>query len=151
MKLLSDTKARIGSIISSLTSVLGVGSSSTSVVCQTTCSTSSSVLPFLGLSLAATPFAFIQNYQLYIWWLALSLFILTLWVSLKRRYRSKLEQGLLFVNAGLLAIGLPYLRMSQAFTLIIGLGTVLLMVGLFQVITAKKFVIQFTSQYEDAK
>ncbi|MCL5797380.1 MAG: hypothetical protein M1366_01075 [Patescibacteria group bacterium] len=148
MKLLSDAKARVGSIISSLASVLGVGSSSTSVVCQTTCSTSSSVLPFLGLSLAATPFAFIQDYQLYIWWFAFFLFILTLWVSLKRNFRSRLEQGLLLINAGLLVIGLPYLRASQAFILIIILGISLLIVGIYQAITAKKFVIQFTNQYE---
>ncbi|MBI4038719.1 hypothetical protein HY384_02055 [Candidatus Daviesbacteria bacterium] len=144
MSLLSGTKTRIGSLVSSLTSVLGIGSSSTSVVCQTTCSTSSSVLPFLGLSLAATPFAFIQDYQLYIWWLAFSLFVLTLWVSSKRNFSSKFEQGLLFVNAGLLAIGLPYLRNSQAFVLIVGLGIVLLVLGIFQAIRAKKFVLEFT-------
>lgn len=146
--ILSSIKSKIASTASSLLSVIGAGSSSAGAVCQTTCSTSSSVLPFLGLSLAATPFAFIQDYQLYIWWFAFSLFVLTLWITLKRNFRSKLEQGLLFINAGLLAIGLPYLRASQAFTLIIGLGTILLIVGIFQAITAKKFVIQFTNPYE---
>lgn len=148
MSFLSNTKTRIGSIVSSLTSVLGVGSSSTSVVCQTTCSTSSSVLPFLGLSLAATPFAFILEYQLYIWWFAFSLFALTLWVSLKRNFHSRLEQGLLFVNAGLLVIGLPYMRNSQAFVFIIGLGIILLGLGIYQAVRTKKFVVEFTNQYE---
>lgn len=147
MGLVSDTKTRIGSLISSLASILGVGSSA-SVACQTTCSTSSSVLPFLGLSLAATPFAFIEVYQIYIWWFAFSLFILTFWVSIKRNSRSRFEQGLLFVNAGLLVIGLPYLRSSQAFVLFVGLGIILLVVGIYQAITSRKFVIQFTNQYE---
>lgn len=146
--IVSKIKTRIASIVSSLASVLGVGSSSTSVVCQTTCSTSSSILPFLGLSLAATPFAFIQQYQLYIWWFAFSLFVLTLWVSLKRTSRSRFEQGLLFVNAGLLAIGLPYLRNLQAFVLIVGLGIALLVFGIYQSIRAKKFIIEFAKPYE---
>lgn len=147
-ELLFSIKGKIASTASSLFSVVGAGSSSAGAVCQTTCSTSSSVLPFLGLSLAATPFAFIQEYQMYIWWFAFSLFSLTLWVSLKRSFRSKLEQGLLFVNAGLLAIGLPYLRNSQAFVLIVGLGIVLLVLGIYQAIRAKKFVLEFTNQYE---
>lgn len=147
-EVLISLKGKLTSTVSSLLSVIGAGSSSAGAVCQTTCSTSSSVLPFLGLSLAATPFAFIQDYQLYIWWFAFSLFTLTLWISLKSHFRSRFEQGLLYVNAGLLAIGLPYLRSSQAFVLIIGLGVILLAVGVYQAITSRKFVIQFTNQYE---
>lgn len=138
-------KTRLSSIVSSLASVLGVGSSGTSAACQTTCSTSSSILPFLGVSLAATPFAFIQTYQLYIWWFAFSLFALTLWVYLKKNPHNKLEQGLLFVNGGLLAIGIPYLRSSQLFILIIGGGIILLGFGIYHLVTTKKFSIQFTS------
>lgn len=147
-ELFISLKGKIASTVSSLLSVIGAGSSSAGAVCQTTCSTSSSVLPFLGLSLAATPFAFIEVYQLYIWWFAFSLFALTLWVSFKRSFASKFEQGLLFINAGLLTIGLPYLRNSQMFSLIVGLGIVLLIVGVFQVVKTKKFVIKFADQYE---
>ena len=113
--ILLSIRTKLIATASSLLSVVGAGSGSVGAVCQTTCSTSSSVLPFLGLSLAATPFAFIQDYQLYIWWFAFSLFILTLWASSKRNFSSKFEQGLLFVNAGLLAIGLPYLRNLPVF------------------------------------
>lgn len=141
-------KSKITSTLSSLLSVIGAGSSSTGAVCQTTCSASSSVLPFLGISLAATPFAFIQDYQLYIWWFAFFLFALTLWVSLKRHLRTRFEHGLIFINAGLLMIGFPYLRSSKAFILIIGLGILLLVAGIYQAILAKKYIIQFTNQYE---
>lgn len=146
--ILSSLKAKLVTTGGSLLSTLGAGSGSVGAVCQTTCSTSSSVLPILGLSLAATPFAFIQDYQLYIWWFAFSLFALTLWVSLKRHSRSRLERGLSFINAGLLAIGLPYLRGSQVFIVIVGLGTILLLAGIYQAITARRLVIQFTNQYE---
>lgn len=147
-EVLISLKGKFASTASSLLSVIGTGSSSAGAVCQTTCSTSSSVLPFLGLSLAATPFAFIQEYQLYIWWFAFLLFALTLWVSLKRPFHSRFEQGLLFVNAGLLTIGLPYLRSSQVFILVVGSGIVLLATGAYQAVTSRKIVIQFTNQYE---
>lgn len=146
--ILSSIKGKITSTLSSLLSVIGAGSSSAGAVCQTTCSTSSSVLPFLGLSLAATPFAFIEKYQLYIWWFAFSLFTLTLLVSFKRGSVSKFEKGLLFVNAGLLSVGFPYLHSSEASVFVIVGGIVLFVLGVYYILTARKLIIQFNSPYE---
>lgn len=148
MKIFSDTKAKIGSLLSSLASTLGIGSGGTSVVCQSTCSASSSILPFFGVSLAATPFAFIARYQTPIWWLALALFILTLWFYLQKKSPTKFELGLLFINSGLLTIGVPYFRTLQAFSIITWTGIIFLVVGVYHLVTAKKFLIQFTDAYE---
>lgn len=148
MNILSDTKTKIGSILSSIASTLGLSSSGTSVVCQSTCSASSGILPFLGVSLAATPFTFISQYQTPIWWLALSLFILTFWLYRKKKLPTKFELGLLFINGGLLSIGAPYFRTLQAFSFVTWSGIILLVIGVYRLITAKKFLIKFTDSYE---
>lgn len=148
MSIFTDTKARIGSIISSLASVLGIGGSGTSVICQSTCSASSSVLPFLGVSLATTPFAFIEWYQTPIWWVALSLFVVAFWFYRTKNFHTKFEHGLLLINGGLLVAGVPYFRTPEISPFIIWTGIILSGVGTFHLVTAKKIVIQFTNSHE---
>jgi len=97
-------------MVSSALSAIGVSGSSATAVCQTTCSTASGVGPLLGISLAATPFSFLQVYRLPIWWIALTLFIVVLYFYLRARTHTKIDTALLFVNAGLLIIGIPYFK-----------------------------------------
>ncbi len=142
IEIFKNIKAKIGITLSSLLSALGISGGSASAVCQTTCSTSSSVLPILGISLSATPFAFIEQYQLYIWWFA-AIFLTILFLAYRSgRLHSKADKSLLVINSGLLLMGLPYFRENFALILVWGgLGVVIL--GLWLLITSKKIVFRF--------
>ncbi|MDP3882927.1 MAG: hypothetical protein Q8Q48_02640 [Candidatus Staskawiczbacteria bacterium] len=108
--MLSSFKAKISSIIASSLSVLGIGGNGVSAVCQATCVAPSSVLPIIGVSLAATPLAFIGKYQIYIWWIAVVFLIILLWVNKSGQARSKNDKFLVAINFGLIVMGFPYFR-----------------------------------------
>lgn len=143
MKTLSDIKTKITATISSLLSVLGISGGGASAVCQTTCSTSSAVLPLLGVSLSATPFAFLEEYQLLIWWVAFTFLGLLLYLYFKGRAKTKTDRALLIINAGLLTIGFPYFKELSFINLLPWVGGVVVVTGLFLLATSRKFAIKF--------
>ena len=106
--ILSNIKTKLGSIVSSALSAVGVSGSGATAVCQTTCSATSGIGPLLGISLAATPFSFLKVYHLPIWWIALTLFLVVFYFYLRARTHTKMDTVLLLLNAGLLIIGMPY-------------------------------------------
>ena len=135
-----NIKAKIGLTISSALSALGAGSSTATAVCQTTCSTTSA-LPILGLTLSATPFAFIENYQLPLWWFSFAVFTLLVILYMKKIIHSRIDRAFLFLNAGLLTIGFPYLPKFSYLLLWVGLGIILY--GLYLLFSAKRIAIQW--------
>lgn len=141
---ISAFKAKISSLISSALSVAGIGSGGAGAVCQTTCSTSPSVLPILGVSLAATPFAFIEDYQLFIWWFASAIFAVLFLFFINKKLNSKTDRAFLFINAGLLVIGFPYLKEEALRTFLVWIGVLAVFLGVFLLLTAKKLSVQFT-------
>jgi len=138
MEMVLKFKDKVVSLFSSLLSTIGVGGSSTSTVCQATCSATSSISPIFGFSLAFTPFAFLYDYQIMIWWIAFVVFLLV-FIFFKRGFHSKINKVLFFINAGLLVIGFPYLRdaLPLVFFIAIGIGFVLL--GIFTLFCLKRF------------
>ncbi len=120
-----NIKAKIGLTISSALSALGAGSSTATAVCQTTCS-AGSALPFiLGFTLSATTLTFIENYQLHLWLVSSVIFTLLVILYLKRIIHSKTDKAFLFLNAGLLIIGFPYLRNFSSLLFWTGIGIIL--------------------------
>lgn len=142
-EIFKNIKAKIGITLSSLLSALGISGGSASAVCQTTCSTTTGVLPLIGVSLSATPFAFIKQYQFYIWWIAFLFFLLLLWLFINKSLRTKTDKALLFINGGLLLIGTPYLRdRLSEFFILVGLG--LFIAGFIMLLSAlKRFSVKF--------
>lgn len=130
-ELISTVKTRLGVIMSSTLSAISASGGSASAVCQTTCSTSSGILPLLGISLAATPLAFMNDYLISIWQIALLFFLLLLIFYLRSKIQTKTDRALLIINAGLLIIGIPYLKetLIGKFSPYIGLG--ILAIGLY--------------------
>ncbi len=143
MEVAIGLKTKISSIISSFLSVLGISGSGAQAVCQTTCSAGSSILPLIGISLSATPFAFLEEYQLVIWWVAAAFFSVLLYLYLIHKIHTKLDLSLLWVNGGLLTIGFPYFRNTQILQVFLWGGLGLVIVGLWLMLTYKKIVIQF--------
>ncbi len=135
-----DIKTKIGLTISSTLSVLGAGSSTATAVCQTTCS-ATSALPILGLTLSATPLAFIENYQLPLWLVSFAVFTLLVILYMKKIIHSKTDRAFLFLNAGLLTIGFPYLRNFSSLLLLLGLGIILY--GFYVLFSAKRIAIKW--------
>lgn len=135
-----NIKTKIGLTISSTLSALGAGSSTATAVCQTTCSTSSA-LPILGLTLSATPFAFIENYQLPLWWFSFAVFTLLITLYMKKIIHSKTDKAFLFLNAGLLTIGFPYLPKFSSLLLLLGIGIILY--GLYVLFSVKRIAIEW--------
>lgn len=139
---ISDIKAKIGVTLSSLLSALGVGGSSASAVCQTTCSTGSALPFFLGFTLSATPLAFIEDYQLPLWWISFIVFCVLLILFIKKILHSRIDRAFLFLNAGLLLIGFPYF--SEGLPFLPWVGLVIVILGIYLFISAKRFIIQWT-------
>ena len=135
-----NIKTKIGLTISSALSALGAGSGTATAVCQTTCSTTSA-LPILGLTLSATPFAFIENYQLPLWWFSFVVFTLLVVLYIKKFIHSKIDRAFLFLNTGLLIIGFPYLRNYSSLLLLVGIGIILY--GLYLLFFTKRIAIKW--------
>lgn len=140
ISILYNIKTKIGLTISSALSALGAGSSTATAVCQTTCSTTSA-LPILGLTLSATPFAFIENYQLPLWWFSSAVFTLLVILYMKKIIHGKIDKAFLFLNAGLLTIGFPYLRNYSSLLLLAGIAIILY--GLYVLFSAKFIAIKW--------
>lgn len=140
ISIIYNIKTKIGLTISSALSALGAGSSTATAVCQTTCSTGSA-LPILGLTLSATPLAFIENYQLPLWWFSSVVFTLLVTLYLKRIIHSKIDKAFLFLNAGLLIIGFPYLPKFSSLLFLLG-GSIILY-GLYLLFSAKRIAIKW--------
>ncbi len=140
---LGDIKTKISATASSVLSVLGISGGGASAVCQTTCSTSSAVLPLIGVSLSATPFAFLEEYQLQIWWVAVIFLGLLLFLYFKGISKTRTDRALLFVNAGLLTAGFPYVRELSLMKFLPWIAGAVLVVGLYLFLTARTFQIRF--------
>jgi len=140
-----NIKTKLGLTISSGLSALGAGSGTATAVCQTTCSTSSA-LPLLGLTLSATPLAFIADYQLPLWWLSFTVFTVLAILYAKKIFHTKTDRAFLFLNTGLLTIGFPYLRQNSLLFLLIGTGIVLF--GLSALLFAKRMIGAMGITYE---
>lgn len=139
--LFKNIKTKVGITISSFLSVLGAGGGSASAVCQTTCSTGSALPFFLGFTLSATPLAFIEDYQLTLWWISFIVFgLLALLFILKIIY-SKIDRAFLFLNGGLLLIGTPYFR--EQVTFLPWIGLFILIYGFYLLLSARRIVIKF--------
>ncbi len=143
LKTLSNLKTKITATFSSFLSVLGISGGSTSAVCQTTCSTSSAVLPMVGVSLSATPLAFLEDYQIIIWWVAFAFLAVLFFLYLKGISNSKTDRALLIVNAGLLTTGFPFLKEISAAKMFPWIGLLILGLGIYLLTTARKFAIKF--------
>lgn len=137
-----DIKARVGITTSSFLAAIGAGGSSATAVCQTTCSTGSALPFFFGLTLSATPIAFIEDYQLPLWWISFAVFTGLAFLFMKKILHSKTDKTLLFLNAGLLLIGFPYFRDTLILLPWVGLGIVIL--GIYLFFSAKWIIIQWT-------
>ncbi len=137
-----DIKTRIGFTISSFLSALGAGGGATSAVCQTTCSTGSALPFFLGLTLSATPFAFIEDYQIPLWWLSFAVFGILTFLFMKKILYSKTDRALLFLNFGFLLIGFPYFR--DTLTMLPWIGLFVSIMALYLLLLAKRIIIQWT-------
>ena len=143
LKLLNDAKTKLGATISSFLSAIGISGSTANAVCQTTCSTSTSVLPILGVSLSATPLAFLVEYHVYIWWFAALFLIVLVWLYGESPAKSKTDRALLLINAGLLTIGFPYFRSTVLSGILTLSGILMLLGGAVLLVTAKKIVIAY--------
>ncbi len=143
VKTLSDIKTKITATLSSFLSVLGIGGGGTSAVCQTTCSASSAVLPLIGVSLSATPLAFLEDYQLLIWWVAFTFLGLLAYLYFKGISKTGTDRALLIVNTGLLTIGFPYFKEPSLVKLLPWAGGVVSITGLFLLVTSRKFAVKF--------
>ena len=135
-----NIKTKIGLTIGSTLSALGAGSSTATAVCQTTCSTASA-LPILGLTLSATPLAFIENYQFPLWWFSFTVFTFLVILYMKKIIHSKIDKSFLFLNAGLLIIGFPYLRIYSSLLLLLGVSIILY--GLYLLFSVKRITIKW--------
>lgn len=136
-----NVKTRIGVTISSFLSALGAGSSATTAMCQTTCSAGSALPFFLGFTLSATPLAFIEDYQLPLWWISFAVFGVLAFFFLKKILYSKTDKAFLFLNGGLLLIGFPFFR--DKFTFVPWAGLVVVIFGLYLLISARRIMIQW--------
>ncbi len=124
-------KTKIGSLIGSFLSALGVGGSSVSTVCQTTCSVAPAVSPFFAVILSTTPLVFVGKYQVLIWWIAL-LFYFLLFVSFFLNNQGlKSDQAFLLINGGLLIIGFPYLRNEMPPNSFLWIGLIISLIGTY--------------------
>lgn len=135
-----NIKTKIGLTIGSTLSALGAGSGAATTVCQTTCSTTSA-LPILGLTLSATPLAFIENYQLPLWWFSFAVFTLLVILYMKKIIHGKIDKAFLFLNAGLLTIGFPYLPKFSSFLFWVGVS--IIVYGLYLLFSAKRIAIKW--------
>lgn len=142
VNLFKSIKAKIGVTISSVLSALGAGSSSATAVCQTTCSTGSALPFFLGFTLSATPLAFIEKYQLLLWWISFAVFSILVILFMMKILYSKTDKAFLFLNGGLLLIGFPYFR--EKLTLLPWAGLIISFFGLYLLLSAKRIIIKFT-------
>ncbi len=136
----NNIRAKIGLIVTSVLSALGAGGSATTAVCQTACSTGSTLPFFLGFTLSATPLAFIEDYQRPLWWVSFVIFGALAILFMKKTVHAKTDRPFLFLNAGLLMIGFPYFRNELIVMYWIGLAVTIF--GLYQLITSK-FIIQW--------
>ncbi len=143
IKILSDIKTKITAILSSILSVLGIGGGGASVVCQTTCSASSSVLPLIGISLAATPLAFLVDYQPVIWWVAFAFLVLLTWLYVKNTFKSKVDRALIVINAGLIIVGFPYFKEVFFIKNLPWVGGFIFIFGIILLVTSKKIILKF--------
>lgn len=141
-KFIRDIKTRIAVIVSSFLSVLGAGSGSATAVCQTTCASGSAIPFFLGFTLSATPLAFIEDYQIPLWWISLTMFAALFILYMQKLLYSKNDKAFLFLNAGLLIIGFPYFK--DRLTLTPWIGLLFIIFGLYIFIASKRFVIQWS-------
>lgn len=128
---LNGHKVKIGSLISSLLSAIGAGGGTVSTVCQTACSATLPIIPFLGIALSSTPLAFIGKYQVFIWLIAFSFFLILLWNHLVNHKSLKLDKALLFINGGLLVIGFPFFKHSAISSTFPWIGLSSVIIGLF--------------------
>lgn len=141
IEVIRDLKTKISLTISSFLSALGAGSSTATAVCQTTCSTGSALPFFLGFTLSATPLAFIEDYQLPLWWISFTVFGALAFLFMKKILYSKTDKAFLFLNAGLLLIGFPYFR--DKLILVPWTGLIILILGLYLLLSAKRIIIQW--------
>lgn len=141
---LAKIKTKVGVTISSFLSTIAAGGGSASAVCQTTCSTSSGILPLLGVSLAATPFAFLAEYQKVIWQIAFVFFLFLLIFYLRRSNSiSRTDTALLLINGGLLTIGIPFFRNFTFSSFFPFIGLTILGIGLYLFFIRKPIKIVF--------
>lgn len=143
LKLLNDAKTKLGATISSFLSAIGISGSTANAVCQTTCSTSTSFPPILGVSLSATPLVFLVEYHVYIWWFAALFLIVLVWIYRESPAKSKTDRALLLINTGLLTIGFPYFRSTVLSGILTLSGILMLLGGAVLLVTAKKIVIAY--------
>lgn len=135
-------KTRIGLMIGSFLSALGAGSSTATAVCQTTCSTGSALPFFLGFTLSATPLAFIEDFQMPLWWISFTVFGVLAFLFMKKIIFSKTDKAFLLLNAGLLLIGFPYFR--DKLTIAPWVGLVVVIFGLYTLVSSRRIIIQWT-------
>ncbi len=144
MRVISKIRSKIAITISSLLSAISAGGSGASAVCQTTCSTTSGILPFVGLSFSATPFAFIEDYQKQIWQIA-AVFLLVLFILYARnKAHPSLDRAFLHINLGLLLVGFPYLKEQFLIKLFPVAGIILVILGVILTIKIKNIKFIFT-------
>ncbi len=123
---LNFLKERISSSLSSISGLISLLSGS-SAACQTTCGTGSalfSLLPILGIAIAATPLILLEPYRPFIWLFAFILFLFASFLYLKyKRERESVSRELLLFNFGILSIGLPFAELQSfaAYFMYIGL------------------------------
>ena len=105
---ISRVKIKIGTTVSAILSAVGLSGTTTSTLCQTTCTVSNSVVPLLGTSLLAfAPFAFLFRHQLVVWWVTF-VFVSILTINyLRNKVKSKIDLILILINFGLLGFSMP--------------------------------------------
>ncbi len=145
LKKISDVKTKFAATFSSFLSALGIGGGTGTAVCQTTCSTSSAVLPIFGISLSATPLAFLEDYRIFIWWVAFSFLILLIFFYVKGISKSPADRAFLVINTGLLTIGFPYFKYFFPVKVFFWVGLVIFGTGIFLLLKSKNYVIKFES------
>lgn len=138
----TNFKAKLGSTLGSILSVLSAGGGTTTSVCQATCVVAPAATPFLGISLLFTPLVFFTHYRILIWLAAFLLFLLMLGLTYFKKVRSKADYGLTWLNSGLLIISFPFFQSLKLETFLHWLGGAAVAVGVALLIS--RFVPAFS-------
>ena len=130
MKKLSALRIKISAFISSFLSIFGLAGTTGSTVCQTTCVATSGIIPFVGISLAATPFVFLWRYHEAIWIAGLFIFFLALLSYVFKKNSGFVDKLLLIINLGILLVAFPFFKGNLLSEVVFLVGIIFFIIGL---------------------